>query len=51
MIHVYEKLLHKKNFTFYLNQLIVIENLRRHCLYAIIRKKTLFDIRSKFFSK
>ena len=39
----------KENFTFYLNQLFVTKNLRRHSLHAIIRKKTLFAIRSKKF--
>ena len=39
----------KKNFTFYLNQRFVTESLCRHSLYAIIRKKTLFDIRLKEF--
>ena len=37
----------QKSFTFYLNQRFVTENLRRHNSYAIIRKKTLLNIRSK----
>ena len=43
------KIVSKKNLTFYLNQRFVTKNLRRHNLYAIIRKKTLFNIRSKEF--
>ena len=36
-------------FTFYLNRRFVTENLRRYNLYAIIQKKTLFNIYSKLF--
>ena len=38
----------KRNFAFNLNQGFVTENLRQYNLYVIIRKKTLFVIRSKF---
>ena len=38
-------------FTFYLNQRFVTKNWRRHNLYAIIRKKTLLNIRLTEFFK
>ena len=40
----------EKSFTFYLNQRFVTENLRRHNLYTINWKKTIFDVCLKEFS-
>ena len=41
------KIVSKKNLIFHLNQRFVIENLRRHNLYTIMRSKILFNIDSK----